>query len=858
MTFNSVTSIGTTVREDSSFVISVRALIPSFMNLRSTQDKQYFLSALFESIDEQVQGLLVTAEDASQQLFLSTASGQYLLNLGSSSGFTVPQNSGVDSSSFKEIVPAVVSSPLQIVNTMVDLMSLFYDKTRISPYMWNTAPAPYALSDGDSLQIETESGTVGVSFLASQVSDINNVSASDIVGIINSSQSLIQASVYVARDTNQSYVQIISNAYGTGAYIQVIGGTAQNTLKFPTIAPTQQTAGTTWILSKSQIWTDVVRFRWNGVGTPPALYSINIGDFVTIKDMVSPYNSFNGSFKILNVGSELISGINYDFFEISNFQYQNTSGTFVTPNANSMVFTLDKKIRIFDAPEYAVISELDPKSISVYVPAVPTVLRKDLFAASHLHGWQGPVVSLTRNSITIDTTKIDVQPVATNSIVLASDTMRFDATLPSYKTIASSGNGNVTYILSADPQYNILPWTVPTIISTDIGTNLYAEVFSDTIVAKFDYPHGLRPGWAFNISGATGSGNFTSALLNKEQLIERVIDQYTVSFRVKDPSSRGYVKFEGIPFNDFDLYQNSVFSLYQNSDFNQGYDFFLLFNSINDLTNSGLKVGSIFAIDLANSTAVTGEDYFLWTLSKFKMKVVSIVGTQCNVYAGLGSAPQQKLIASPAAGIASGGVGGANAEYYFNQASAHNAKQLKNLNAIFTEYTPSINAAYVGSYIFDPDGIKNTFTVGTPVTSLQQQIEEGSNVTNILVQSVEGFPADGYVVLEYGTNVQEGPIRYFSVVPGSQTVPSQVILDPSYVFKFPHSTLSQLQIVTSLSRFTPASDGSDYPVYLTGTTDARNFFFTLLESITAAGVFIDRQVQYPDIRYADPAINPYD
>lgn len=832
---------------DIKYILSVRDYVPQFLNLKAIGDSKFFLNALYTAVDEQVDNLLTISEGASKQLFISTASGRYLINLGNQEGFSAPTDAGLDSDSFRQIVPAVVSSPKQVMDTIVKIMSIFYDKTRINPYIISTMAEPYSFLNGDNIIISTDTGDLNIAILSTAVSDINNVAAAEIAGIINSSQSKVQADVYVAKDTGLSYLRLVSSAYGTGAFIQITGGTAQNIIQFPDVPDTNQVAGMGWDLFKDQSWTDVLKFRWNGTGSSPNLYNLEIGDFVSIREMSGAYEVLNGTFQIIDVGYENVSLQDRDYFIVRNFQYQNTTGSITQPNDNSIFFTKNKKRRIFDAAEYAVVSETGPRSISVFVPAVPQVLRKTLRASGHAHGSVADVIDFERGFIQITTTRLDAVPTPANSFFLINGHMRPDASLPYYKTVSRVNLPDPVFNISSDPEFSIMPYTVPTVISSDLSKGIQASVFSRNVEITFDYPHGLRPHWGFTVSNATGAANFTSGILNQELQVIKVLDNY----RVLATPDNSQVKFTGIPFSGFQLFQNNTFE--------DGYDFFLTFASPAAIVSAGLEIGMSFTLDYTGSTINPTFDGLALQLSLLKFQVISISGNNVNCYVGLGFSTTINTIATAGAGLRSGNVGGVGAEYFFDKTSDYNKYQVMDLlSACFIEFTESSNPRFVGPYVYDPTGVQTTVTVGSPVTTVSQEIFKGSNLTNIIVDSVSDFPQSGYVFLEYGTDRAEGPVRYFSVISGDGLNPSQIILDPAYVFKFNHDTNCQIQNVVSLEKFTPQDDGYDYPLYITGVVQARNFFFSLLRQIVAAGIFISEEIDYPDLRYRDPSLQPFD
>ena len=132
-------------------------------------------------------------------------------------------------------------------------------------------------------------------------------------------------------------------------------------------------------------------------------------------------------------------------------------------------------------------------------------------------------------------------------------------------------------------------------------------------------------------------------------------------------------------------------------------------------------------------------------------------------------------------------------------------------------------------------------------------IDKASNIVGD-----EGFPQSGKLILDYGKSGFEGPINYLAVIDGGDTMPSQIIIDPAYRFKKTHLVGAQVQYVHVIAPYVPTVNGSDYPVYITGTAQARNTLFKLLESLVASGVFLQPDVLLPQLRYQDPAIPPFE
>jgi len=74
---------------------------------------------------------------------------------------------------------------------------------------------------------------------------------------------------------------------------------------------------------------------------------------------------------------------------------------------------------------------------------------------------------------------------------------------------------------------------------------------------------------------------------------------------------------------------------------------------------------------------------------------------------------------------------------------------------------------------------------------------------------------------------------------------STLLLDPSNRFRFDHEIGADLTLMSSRFAYEPASDGKDYPFYVTGVAEGRVFAEEVIESITALGINLEIIIVYP-------------
>lgn len=801
-----------------------------------------FLQGLLLAINSAFDGQEILVQNCIDQLFLGTASGRFLIQLGEEQGFTMPQNSGLDIRSYRVLVPSMVADPKQVRETVDGLIQAFYGADRTHPSVIASVSEPYALQSGDDLQVALQIGTTTVSIVTGQVSNLSNVSASEIAAVINSSQDAFFADVTTNRTTGKNFLRLLSKSGGAGSFIRIAGGTLQNVLKFPNLVGTVNQTGTMWTLTRTSLLNDAIRFQWDGTGTNPNVYLSKAGDAITIRGLVdgaAPFSKLNGSYQAVDVG--------YDYFVIRNTGFASASATLTQPADNSIVFTSDRPLTLFDLSEYALTSEVDANAITATVPAIPPLARRFLAGSEHLHGFQLQVLDFTRTSIKLQLPLNSDIPVKDNRFVLTGRYQRFNARHAYYATTDVDANtAQPTYSVDASTSgFARLPYTTNTPIGTD---PIAAQVGSDEYVVTFPFQHGLEYGWGFTLSGATGAGNVMSGQLNVEHGVSRVVNDHVVAFRLKDGSGNP-VRFTGIAWGPADVYQWAAPQADRS-------DFYLQFASAPAAAASGLVAGTTFNIDPSAGTDVYAP--IAHTLRYEPLVVTSVNGAIVSFSAGIGPGPNGPIITN-AQGQRSGGFGGTPA-YRLDKTTVLNQERVfSGLTAVMMARTPSQNPAYVGSFIYDQNGIQTTLTVSKFIVHLTGAVLKGDNPTALLVDSAqvngEDFPQTGQIVLDYGTSVAEGPVRYLAVVqnPGN----TQILIDPAYRFKQSHPVGAQVQYVRANTSYQPVGDGTDYPVYVTGTAQARNTMFALIELIVAAGIFVNNDVVLPNLRYSDPSIAPF-
>jgi hypothetical protein len=136
---------------------------------------------------------------------------------------------------------------------------------------------------------------------------------------------------------------------------------------------------------------------------------------------------------------------------------------------------------------------------------------------------------------------------------------------------------------------------------------------------------------------------------------------------------------------------------------------------------------------------------------------------------------------------------------------------------------------YKGSYIFNPQ--KGTFEISSTKTKLAAKIISGFYGETIKVEDSSGWNQSGYLIINYGTKNEEGPIRYVNIINKNE-----ILIDPSYVYLNTHEINENINFVPSLTQLPINIYGEDGCGYLNDQTNVRELLIKLLKENISASV----------------------
>jgi hypothetical protein len=148
----------------------------------------------------------------------------------------------------------------------------------------------------------------------------------------------------------------------------------------------------------------------------------------------------------------------------------------------------------------------------------------------------------------------------------------------------------------------------------------------------------------------------------------------------------------------------------------------------------------------------------------------------------------------------------------------------------------------LGPYVWDEEA---RFVLSYKQCSLGTKITAG-NQAKIVSTGINELPeGGGYIVFEFATGKEEGPVRYFFKAPDGT-----MYIDPSYVFTKTHEIGTKIVLVNRFGAHSISNTGKEYSGYNTDASVGRDVLKELIRSVKSAGVFVNFIVRYPKQLYS--------
>jgi len=323
--------------------------------------------------------LINNVRAVNDNLYIATAVGQYLDELLAAFSITRPPAVNLSDDIFREIGIAVKNRKQvrDLINNLLN--SIFGDE-----YVRASNPAraiePYNLADGDTLIINfDEANTIPITFTTNEFQNIAAAKAQEVADAITKTlRNLGFNGTAIAKDDgNGSYVEILSDTIGPISSVTILGGSAQNELKFDSPVAAGGNGSTTWTLSLRP--GGIIRFTWTG-GANPQLGKVSQGNYVNVFGGGFASSANEGSYTIVNSVGGLVTA---SYFEVYN--PLGSPGIIVQGIADAVLFYNPVRKTITSRLSYAAVYQTQGQVLQIFMPAATKVIRRDRIGSAHLH-----------------------------------------------------------------------------------------------------------------------------------------------------------------------------------------------------------------------------------------------------------------------------------------------------------------------------------------------------------------------------------------------------------------------------------------------------------------------------------------
>lgn len=333
-------------------------------------------NAVLEAIAAGMEKLVYNVEAVNEQVYIVSASKQYLDALLANKNLTRPPEIGLTDDVFREL-GVEVTNRKQVRDLVHSIIKIMYGYEYIQAFSDTTFAEPFSLADGDNLILSFDGQeSFDITFSSGDFASIANATAQEVAdaitkGIKNRGKT---GSAVVKNEGLGNQVSVVSNTMGASSSVTVLGGKAQNVLKFPSIRNTSALATTQW--SFSSVGGNV-RMTWVG-GPNPSLGRVRKNDYVNIYGI--GFDSRNkGTFTITKVYG---GGVGSSYVEFKNpaFKIETVSqGTEL-----GVMFFNPKTRRTNSNVMYASVYQTQSKILQIFIPATTKVVRRNRIGAAHV------------------------------------------------------------------------------------------------------------------------------------------------------------------------------------------------------------------------------------------------------------------------------------------------------------------------------------------------------------------------------------------------------------------------------------------------------------------------------------------
>ena len=333
---------------------------------------------ILESLGEGSLHLIDNVEAVNDQLYIVSAKERYLDQRMSDRDITRPDNVGLSDEVFQDL-GIDISNRKQVRDLVHSILETMYGQEATRATSASNEFETYALEDGDTLIIKfDDEESLEITFTDSQFTNIGTATAQEVADAItkNIRQLGRRGSAITKDDGIGGYVLLISETVVPSSTVQVLGGKAQNKIKFDDIKLTSGEPTTQWTLT--QVSGGKIRATWTG-GPDPSIGRVNKNDYANI---------YGTAFDDLNKGTFIITGTQGGLVGSAYVEFENPNGVpevVLQGNVEGMLFFNSTRKTINSKTTFAAAYQTESRLLEVFMPATTKVVRRDRAGAAHLH-----------------------------------------------------------------------------------------------------------------------------------------------------------------------------------------------------------------------------------------------------------------------------------------------------------------------------------------------------------------------------------------------------------------------------------------------------------------------------------------
>lgn len=327
--------------------------------------------------------LINNIEAVNDSLYIVSAKEKFLDQKLGDRGVVRPPQVGLSDEVFREI-GIEITNRKQVRDLVHQLLRILYGEIFTRATSPSSELEYYFLENGDNLIVSfDDSQPIEIAFDESQFENINNASAQEVADAITK---LIRkagktGAAFVREEDLGNKVVLVSSTDGPSSSVRVLGGKAQNVLKFDQIRPTSSDGTTQWTLTQESGGN--IRALWTG-GAEPSLGKVRVGDYVNI---------YGSSFSSQNRGSFTVTSVQGGSVNESYFEYQNPNGiaeTVVQGSSDAVLFFFPRKRILTTNNRYAAAFQTSPRTLEIFIPSTTKIVRRNRIGAAHIYDTSTP------------------------------------------------------------------------------------------------------------------------------------------------------------------------------------------------------------------------------------------------------------------------------------------------------------------------------------------------------------------------------------------------------------------------------------------------------------------------------------